>query len=70
MSMKQIITGILRVEASGEFSLEDAKKAFIEMLKVAVYHKSGKILFDDMMESPTTSTYSCMGNSSRKQPRS
>ena len=44
--MKQIITGILRVEASGEFSLEDAKKAFIEILKVAVYHKSGKILFD------------------------
>jgi hypothetical protein len=39
-------SGLLRVEASGEFSLEDAKQAFREMIEVVVQYKAQKILFD------------------------
>ena len=39
-------SGLLRVEASGEFSLEDAKRAFREMIEVVVQYKAQKILFD------------------------
>ena len=39
-------TGLLRVDASGDFSLEDAKQAFREMLAAVVYYKAEKILLD------------------------
>ena len=39
-------SGLLRVDASGEFSLEDAKQAFLEMLGAVVQYKAEKILFD------------------------
>ena len=39
-------SGLLSVDASGEFSLEDAKQAFLEMLEAVAQHKAEKILFD------------------------
>ena len=49
MSMQQNMhfhSGLLSVDASGEFSLEDAKQAFLEMLEAVALHKAEKILFD------------------------
>ena len=49
MSMLQHIrfeSGLLRVEASGEFSLEHATRAFMEMLKAVAQHQADKVLFD------------------------
>jgi hypothetical protein len=39
-------SGLLKVDASGEFSLEDAKQAFREMLGGFTQYKAEKILFD------------------------
>ena len=39
-------SGCLRVEASGEFSLNDAQRAFLEMLASVIHHRTEKILFD------------------------
>jgi hypothetical protein len=39
-------SGLLNVDASGEFSLEDAKQAFLEMLGAVAQYKAEKILFD------------------------
>ena len=39
-------SGLLSVQASGDFSLEDAKKAFLELLGAVVQHKADKVLFD------------------------
>ena len=39
-------SGLLSVDASGEFSLEDAKQAFLEMLGAVVQYKAEKILLD------------------------
>ena len=39
-------SGLLRVDASGEFSLTGAKQAFLEMLEAVAQHKSEKILLD------------------------
>ena len=39
-------SGLLKVDASGEFSLEDAKQAFLEMLGAVAQYKAEKILFD------------------------
>ena len=39
-------SGLLNVDASGEFSLEDAKQAFLEMLSAVVQYKAEQILFD------------------------
>ena len=39
-------SGLLSVDASGEFSLEDAKQAFLEMLEAVALHKAEKILID------------------------
>ena len=36
----------LRVTASGEFSLNEAQRAFLEMLASVVHHRAEKILFD------------------------
>jgi hypothetical protein len=49
MSIQQNIhfeSGLLRVDASGEFSLEDAKQAFLELLKAIEQYKAEKILLD------------------------
>jgi hypothetical protein len=37
---------LLSVDASGEFSLEDAKLAFLELLGAVAYYKAEKILLD------------------------
>ena len=39
-------SGLLLVGASGEFSLEDAKQAFLEVLEAVAQHKAEKILLD------------------------
>ena len=39
-------SGRLTVEASGELSLDEAKRAFLEMLVSLVHHRAEKILFD------------------------
>ena len=39
-------SGLLKVEAMGEFSLEEAKRAFLEMLEAVVQYQAEKILFD------------------------
>ncbi len=39
-------SGFLNVVASGEFTLEEAKKSFLEMLDPVVRHKAEKILLD------------------------
>ena len=39
-------SGLLNVDASGDFSLEDAKQAFLEMLGAIAQCKAKKILFD------------------------
>ena len=39
-------SGLLRVDASGDFSLEDAKQAFLEVLEAVVQYKAEKILLD------------------------
>jgi hypothetical protein len=39
-------SGLLSVDASGEFSLEDAKQAFLELLKAIAQYQAEKILFD------------------------
>ena len=36
-------SGLLSVDASGEFSLDDAKQAFLEMLRAVVQHKAEKV---------------------------
>ena len=38
--------GLLRIIATGEFSLEEAKKTFLEMLDAVAQHKTEKVLFD------------------------
>ena len=39
-------SGLLKVDASGEFSLEDAKQTFLEMLGAVAQYKVENILFD------------------------
>src|SRR5215472_380612 len=39
-------SGLLKVDARGEFSLEEAKRAFLEMLGAAAQYKAEKVLFD------------------------
>ena len=49
MSIQQNIdfaSGILHVDATGEFSLEEAGRAFLEMLEAVVQHQAKKVLFD------------------------
>ena len=40
------VSGLLSVEASGAFSLEDAKQGFLELLGAVVQYKAEKILLD------------------------
>jgi hypothetical protein len=39
-------SGLLKVEANGEFSLEEAKRAFLEMLRTVDQYQAEKVLFD------------------------
>jgi len=39
-------SGLLRVIATGEFSLAEAKRTFLEILDAVLQHKSERILFD------------------------
>ena len=39
-------SGLLKVDASGQFSLEDVKQAFREMLGAVAQYKAEKILYD------------------------
>jgi hypothetical protein len=39
-------SGILKVNARGEFSLEEAKRAFLEMLEAVAQYQAEKVLFD------------------------
>ena len=39
-------SGLLSVDARGNFSLEEAKEAFLEMLEAVARHKAEKILLD------------------------
>jgi len=38
--------GFLKVNAKGKFSLNEAKRTFLEMLEAVARHKTGKVLFD------------------------
>ena len=49
MAIRQVIhfeSGLLKVDASGEFSLEEAKRGFLEMLEAVVQYQAEKVLFD------------------------
>ena len=39
-------SGLLNVEATGEFSLEEAKRSFLEMLGAVAQYQAEKVLFD------------------------
>ena len=39
-------SGFLKIEASGEFSLEEAKRTFLEMLGVVSQYHAEKVVFD------------------------
>lgn len=39
-------SGLLKVDASGEFSLEEAKQAFLEMLAAVARYQAEKVLLD------------------------
>jgi hypothetical protein len=39
-------SGLLNVTATGEFSLEEAERTFLEILDAVAQHKTEKILFD------------------------
>ena len=39
-------SGLLTVDARGEFSLEEAKQAFLEMLTAVAQYQAEKVLFD------------------------
>ena len=42
----QFESGFLHVVATGEFSLEEAKRAFLEMLGAVAQYQAHKVLFD------------------------
>ena len=49
MSLQQEIhfeSGLLTIDARGEFSLEEAKRAFLEMLAAVAQYQAEKVLFD------------------------
>src|SRR5215831_16711056 len=49
MSLQQDIrpdSGILRVLATGEFSLEEAQRTFLEMMEAVALHKTEQVLID------------------------
>ena len=62
-------SGLLSVDASGEFSLEDAKQAFLELLKAIAQYQAEKILFDgrNVKGKPGTWSASTTANSQREK---
>ena len=49
MSIRQQMrfeSGLLKVEASGEFSLEETQRAFMEMLRAVAQYQGEKVLLD------------------------
>src|SRR5262245_38093953 len=49
MSMRQEMqfeSGVLKIDASGEFSLEEAKRLCLEMLEAVAQYRAEKILLD------------------------
>lgn len=52
----QPVSGFLKVVATGDFSLEEAKRTFLQMLEAVVLHKGKKVLFDGrkLMGNPET----------------
>jgi hypothetical protein len=49
MSILQVMhfeSGLLKVDARGEFSLEEAKRAFLEMLEAVAQYRAEKVLVD------------------------
>jgi hypothetical protein len=49
MAIRQEIhfeSGVLKVDASGEFSLEEATRAFLELLEAVAQYQAEKVLFD------------------------
>jgi len=48
--------GFLHAEAAGDFSLEEAKRTFLEMLEAVARHRVEKVLFDGgkLTGNPTT----------------
>ena len=49
MSIRQQMrfeSGLLKVEASGEFSLEEAQRAFLEILRAVAQYQGEKVLLD------------------------
>ena len=49
MSIRQEMhfeSGVLKVDARGEFSLEEAKQAFLDMLAAVAQYHAEKVLFD------------------------
>ena len=49
MSIRQEMhfeSGVLKVDARGEFSLDEAKRAFLEMLEAVAQFQAEKVLFD------------------------
>lgn len=49
-------SGFLRVNAMGKFSLQEAKRTFVEMLEAVALHKAEKVLLDGrkLMGNPRT----------------
>lgn len=62
---------LLYVDASGEFSLVDAKQIFLEILETVAQHKSRKVLFDGrrLTGNPRVMERFFMVNSLRRQLR-
>ena len=46
LEQMQFESGLLHVVATGEFSLEEAKRAFLEMLGAVAQYQAQKVLFD------------------------
>ena len=48
--------GLLSIVATGKFSLEEAKRTFLQMLEAVALHKSKKVLFDgrELLGKPET----------------
>jgi len=49
MSLQQYMrpdSGLLRVRATGKFSLEEAQRTFLEMMEAVALHKTERVLFD------------------------
>jgi hypothetical protein len=49
-------SGSLRITVTGEFSLAEAQRTFLEMLEAVVRHQTAKVLFDgrDLQGEPST----------------